>query len=196
MNTIKVSVLLIVVLVVAAGCNHTGKPRTFDREQARLYPRVLYKAINDNKDSLDFILSLEAFYEEFGKDKKPYPLSVDEMKIAKKILEKYVANGGGLLVVEHKASTKTRKEGCDEMNDTEPLPLTHYYKQYLGYVKNGHHIVEINLLACVYVNYGESVSAYLQRVYSLPHDGGNHFGRVLIDLTDKKVIRFSLNAAA
>ena len=196
MNTIKVSVLLIVVLVVAAGCNHTGKPRTFDREQARLYPRVLYKAINDNKDSLDFILSLEAFYEEFGKDKKPYPLSVDEMKIAKKILEKYVANGGGLLVVEHKASTKTRKEGCDEMNDTEPLPLTHYYKQYLGYVKNGHHIVEINLLACVYVNYGESVSAYLQRVYSLPHDGGNHFGRVLIDLTEKKVIRFSLNTVA
>ena len=196
MNTIKVSVLLIVVLVVAAGCNHTGKPRTFDREQARLYPRVLYKAINDNKDSLDFILSLEAFYEEFGKDKKPYPLSVDEMKIAKKILEKYVANGGGLLVVEHKASTKTRKEGCDEMNDTEPLPLTHYYKQYLGYVKNGHHIVEINLLACVYVNYGESVGAYLQRVYSLPHDGGNHFGRVLIDLTEKKVIRFSLNAVA
>lgn len=196
MNTIKVSVLLIVVLVVAAGCNHTGKPRTFDREQARLYPRVLYKAINDNKDSLDFILSLEAFYEEFGKDKKPYPLSVDEMKIAKKILEKYVANGGGLLVVEHKASTKTRKEGCDEMNDTEPLPLTHYYKQYLGYVKNGHHIVEINLLACVYVNYGESVSAYLQRVYSLPHDGGKHFVRVLVDLTEKKVIRFSLNAVS
>ena len=196
MNTIKVSVLLIVVLVVAAGCNHTGKPRTFDREQARLYPRVLYKAINDNKDSLDFILSLEAFYEEFGKDKKPYPLSVDEMKIAKKILEKYVENGGNHLVVEHKASTKTRKEGCDEMNDTEPLPLTHYYKQYLGYVKNGHHIVEINLLACVYVNYGESVSAYLQRVYSLPHDGGNHFVRVLVDLTEKKVIRFSLNAVA
>ncbi len=196
MNTIKVSVLLIVVFVVAAGCNHTGKPRTFDREQARLYPRVLYKAINDNKDSLDFILSLEAFYEEFGKDKKPYPLSVDEMKIAKKILEKYVANGGGLLVVEHKASTKTRKEGCDEMNDTEPLPLTHYYKQYLGYEQKGHHIVEINLLAFVYVNYGESVSAYLQRVYSLPHDGGNHFGRVLVDLTEKKVIRFSLNAVA
>ena len=89
MNTIKVSVLLIVVLVVAAGCNHTGKPRTFDREQARLYPRVLYKAINDNKDSLDFILLLETFYEEFGKDKKPYQLSVDEMKMAKKILEKY-----------------------------------------------------------------------------------------------------------
>ena len=196
MNTMKAFVLVIVALVVAAGCYHTGKPRPFVREQARLYPRVLYKAINDNKDSLDFILSLEAFYEEFGKDKKPYPLSVDEMKIAKKILEKYVANGGGLLVVEHKASTKTRKEGCDEMNDTEPLPLTHYYKQYLGYVKNGHHIVEINLLACVYVNYGESVSAYLQRVYSLPHDGGNHFGRVLIDLTEKKVIRFSLNAAA
>ena len=196
MNAIKVSVLLIVVLVVAAGCNHTGKPRTFDREQAKLYPRVLYKAINDNKDSLDFILSLEAFYEEFGKDKKPYQLSVDEMIMAKKILEKYVENGGGHHVVEHKASTKTRKEGCDEMNDTEPLPLTHYYKQYLGYEQKGHHIVEINLLAFVYVNYGESVSAYLQRVYSLPHDGGKHFGRVLVDLTEKKVIRFSLNAVA
>ena len=80
----KAFVLAIVALVVAAGCDHTGKPRTFDREQAKLYPRVLYKAINDNKDSLDFILSLEAFYEEFGKDKKPYQLSVDEMKMAKK----------------------------------------------------------------------------------------------------------------
>lgn len=196
MNAIKVSVLLIVVLVVAAGCNHTGKSRTFDREQARLHPRVLYKAINDNKDSLDFILSLETFYEEFGKDKKPYPLSVDEMIMAKKVLEKYVENGGGHHVVEHKASTKMGKEGCDVMENIKPLPLTHYYKQYLGYEQKGHLIVEINLLAFVYVNYGESVSAYLQRVYSHPHDGGKHFGRVLVDLTEKKVIRFSLNAVA
>ena len=196
MNAMKAFVLVIVALVVAAGCNHTGKPRTFDREQARLHPRVLYKAINDNKDSLDFILSLEAFYEEFGNDKKPYQLSVDEMKMAKQILEKYVANGGDFLVVEHKASAKTRKERCDVMENIKPLPLTHYYKQYLGYEQKGHLIVEINLLAFVYVNYGESVSAYLQRVYSIPHDGGKHFGSVLVDLTEKKVIRFSLNAVA
>ena len=196
MNTIKVSVLLIVILVVAAGCNYTSKPRTVDSEQARLYPRVPYEAIKDNKDSLDFILSLKGFSEELSNDKKPYQLSVAEMKMAKKILEKYVANGRDHLVVDPKDSKKSGKEVCDEMDETKPLPLTHYYKQYLGYVKNGHYIVEINLLACVYVNYGESVSAYLQRVYSLPHDGGNHFGRVLIDLTDKKVIRFSLNAAA
>lgn len=196
MNAIKVSVLLTVVLVVAAGCNHTSKPRTVDSEQARLYPRVPYEAIKDNKDSLDFILSLKGFSEELSNDKKPYQLSVAEMKMAKKILEKYVANGRDHLVVDPKDSKKSGKEVCDEMDETQPLPLTHYYKQYLGYVKNGHYIVEINLLAYVYVNYGESVSAYLQRVYSLPHDGGNHFGRVLIDLTDKKVIRFSLNAAA
>ncbi|MFC2812597.1 MAG: hypothetical protein ACFN4S_02080 [Prevotella conceptionensis] len=196
MNAMKAFVLAIVALVVAAGCAHTGKPRTFDREQAKLYPRVLYKAINDNKDSLDFILSLEAFYEEFGKDKKPYQLSVDEMKMAKKILEKYVENGGNHLVADPKASAKTGKEGCDVMENIKPLPLTHYYKQYLGYEQKGHLIVEINLLAFVYVNYGESVSAYLQRVYSLPHDGGKHFGRVLVDLTEKKVIRFSLNAVS
>ena len=196
MNTIKVSVLLIVILVVAAGCNYTSKPRTVDSEQARLYPRVPYEAIKDNKDSLDFILSLKGFSEELSNDKKPYQLSVAEMKMAKKILEKYVANGRDHLVVDPKDSKKSGKEVCDELDETKPLPLTHYYKQYLGYVKNGHYIVEINLLACVYVNYGESVSAYLQRVYSLPHDGGNHFGRVLIDLTEKKVIRFSLNAAA
>lgn len=93
MKTIKVSALLIVILVVVAGCNCTSKPRTVDSEQTRLYPRVPYEAIKDNKDSLDFVLSLEAFYEEFGKDKKPYQLSVDEMKMAKKILEKYVENG-------------------------------------------------------------------------------------------------------
>ena len=196
MNAMKAFVLAIVALVVAAGCDHTGKPRTFDREQAKLYPRVLYKAINDNKDSLDFILSLEAFYEEFGKDKKPYQLSVDEMKMAKKILEKYVENGGNHLVADPKASAKMGKEGCDVMENIKPLPLTHYYKQYLGYEQKGHHIVEINLLAFVYVNYGESVSAYLQRVYSLPHDGGKHFGRVLVDLTEKKVILFSLNAVS
>ena len=196
MNTIKVSVLLIVVLVVVAGCHYTNKPRTVDSEQARLYPRVAYEAIKDNKDSLDFILSLEAFYEEFGKDKKPYQLSVDEMIMAKKILEKYVENGGGHHVVEHKASAKTRKERCDVMENIKPLPLTHYYKQYLGYEQKGHLIVEINLLAFVYVDYGESVSAYLQRVYSLPHDGGKHFGRVLVDFTEKKVIRFSLNAVS
>ena len=196
MNAMKAFVLAIVALVVAAGCNHTGKPRTFDREQAKLYPRVPYEAIKDNKDSLDFILSLKGFSEELSNDKKPYQLSVAEMKMAKKILEKYVANGRDHLVVDPKDSTKSGKEVGDEMDETKPLPLTHYYKQYLGYVKNGRHIVEINLFAYVYVGYGESVSAYLQRVYSLPHDGGNHFGRVLIDLTDKKVIRFSLNAAA
>ena len=116
--------------------------------------------------------------------------------MAKKILEKYVEDEGNNLVAEPKASAKMGKEGCDVMENIKPLPLTHYYKQYLGYEQTGHHIVEINLLAFVYVNYGESVSAYLQRVYSLPHDGGKHFGRVLIDLTEKKVIRFSLNAVA
>jgi hypothetical protein len=118
------------------------------------------------------------------------------MKMAKKILEKYVENGGNHLVADPKASAKTGKEGCDVMENIKPLPLTHYYKQYLGYEQKGHHIVEINLLAFVYVNYGESVSAYLQRVYSLPHDGGKHFVRVLVDLTEKKVIRFSLNAVS
>ena len=196
MNTIKVSVLLIVVLVVVAGCNYTSKPRTVDSEQARLYPRVPYEAIKDNKDSLDFILSLKGFLEELSNDKKPYQLSVAEMKMAKKILEKYVENGGNHLVADPKASAKTGKEGCDVMGNIKPLPLTHYYKQYIGYEQKGHLIVEINLLAFVYVNYGESVSAYLQRVYSLPHDGGKHFGRVLVDLTEKKVIRFSLNAVA
>lgn len=68
MNTIKVSVLLIVVLVVVAGCHYTSKPRTVDSEQARLYPRVPYEAIKDNKDSLDFILSLEKrFMRSLGK---------------------------------------------------------------------------------------------------------------------------------
>lgn len=105
-------------------------------------------------------------------------------------------DGGNNLVAEPKASAKMGKEGCDVMENIKPLPLTHYYKQYLGYEQKGHLIVEINLLAFVYVNYGESVSAYLQRVYSLPHDGGKHFGRVLVDLTEKKMIRFSLNAVA
>ena len=140
MNTIKVSVLLIVILVVAAGCNYTSKPRTVDSEQARLYPRVPYEAIKDNKDSLDFILSLKGFSEELSNDKKPYQLSVAEMKMAKKILEKYVANGRDHLVVDPKDSKKSGKEVCDEMDETKPLPLTHYYKQYLGYVKNGHYI--------------------------------------------------------
>jgi len=90
MNTIKVSVLLIVILFVVAGCNYTSKPRTVDSEQARLYPRVPYEAIKDNKDSLDFILSLKGFSEELSNDKKPYQLSVAEMKMAKKILEKPV----------------------------------------------------------------------------------------------------------
>ena len=196
MNTIKVSVLLIVILFVVAGCNYTSKPRTVDSEQARLYPRVPYEAIKDNKDSLDFILSLKGFSEELSNDKKPYQLSVAEMKMAKKILEKYVENGGNHLVADPKASAKMGKEGCDVMENIKPLPLAHYYKQYLGYEQKGHLIVEINLLAFVYVNYGESVSAYLQRVYSLPHDGGKHFGRVLVDLTEKKVIRFSLNAVS
>ena len=52
MNTIKVSVLLIVVLVVVAGCHYTSKPRTVDSEQAILYPRVSYEAIKTIKTLL------------------------------------------------------------------------------------------------------------------------------------------------
>ena len=195
MNSIKLCVLVVVVLF-GAGCNYSRSSRTVDTDSAKLYPRVPYEAIKDNKDSLDFILSLECLSEELSNDKKPYQLSVSEMKMAKMILEKYVSNGGDHLVADPKACTKTGKEGCDRIAGIKPLPLTHYYKQYLGYEQKGHLIVEINLFAYVYVGYGESVSAYLQRVYSLSHDGGNHFGRVLIDLTEKKVIRFSLNAAA
>jgi len=51
-------------------------------------------------------------------------------------------------------------------------------------------------LLCVQVACKRTYHILFQRVYSLPHDGGNHFGRVLVDLTEQKVIRFSLNAVA
>lgn len=190
----RISCLMFATIIVMA-CNHTRKPQQTSNDLGEPKPFVTHWAIKDNKDSLDFILQKEDTME-WSDGRKYYQLSAGEMKRARALLEKYVAEGGGAPVINRERRTKRGRLLAEDVEVVKPLPLRQYYKQYIGYVRNGHLVVEINLFAVVHVEQGERVRAFFQRTYYDVDDGGRYFGRVLLDLTTQKVVFFSLNGEA
>lgn len=79
----------------------------------------------------------------------------------------------------------------------KPFSINEYFRQYIGYQKDGHIMVHINIYThipyrkdpqclCIYME--DLTKTLINEEY-----GGAHYGTIIIDLTDQKVKSFSLN---
>jgi hypothetical protein len=76
----------------------------------------------------------------------------------------------------------------------EPLPFNQYFRQYYGYMKDGHLIVTVCLAHNVYTTDNPFIYSKLKHGEYGVHGGGNHYGYTIIDLTEGKVTLFRINS--
>ncbi len=72
---------------------------------------------------------------------------------------------------------------------TGPMPLENYAKQYFGVKRNGHRLIYINLVAKANLEYHDYISQKLVVVF----DGGDKYGRALIDLETEGIVYILIN---
>lgn len=188
-------ILIMTIALCLSGCsNKSGTMKI--TEPKTLSQRRACNALENCKDSLDYVLSKEGYEGEMGEDASFHLLTDHEMKRAKAILAAYCLRGGGDTTIIETMDEQTKKTIWTRWKIERPLPLNHYYRQYVGYRSSGHVMVWINLAAHVNTEEGESAGDVLSRRFYWVHDGGKSFGNVKIDLTLGKVVDFSLNGEA
>lgn len=185
----------IVILSCLVGCGRQTKPAE-DTDTNGIKPLRENAAAAVSADSLDFVLSEKGVTDEMGELGEYHRLTEQELRRTKAILTEFVNNGGGDTTVIERTDERTGKVIDKKTEIEQPLPLDHYYKQYIGYVSKGHLMVRVNLAAHVNTASGESVGELLSRRLYVVHDGGKSFGNTVIDLTRGTVVSFSLNGSA
>jgi hypothetical protein len=91
--------------------------------------------------------------------------------------------------IKYKYYTNSLKE-----SGREPLPFNQYFRQYYGYMKDGHLIVTVCLAHNVYTTDNPFIYSRLKYGEYGVHGGGNHYGYTIIDLTEGKVTLFRINS--
>ena len=183
-NIIKIifiiSALYITILFCFCGC----KPK-----QSEANIQVYYHwATQDNEDALDFYIDK---YENLNySDGRSFPikkdifhvLSIGEQQKAKNIMRDYFS------LFEYEKDTTYK---------WKPYPLRTYYRQHIGYIEDGHIMDFVN----IFTNYQYKKDPDCDCIY-MPDitqtiinvsNGGNHYGTIIIDITEKRVISFWLN---
>ena len=74
---------------------------------------------------------------------------------------------------------------------TGPMPLENYAKQYFGVKRNGHRLIYINLVAKANLEDHNYIN-YIDKKLVIVFDGGDKYGRALIDLDTEGFVYFSL----
>ena len=69
------------------------------------------------------------------------------------------------------------------------MPLENYAKQYFGVKRNGHRLIYINLVAKANLENHDYIDKKLVVVF----DGGDKYGRVLIDLDTEGIAYIGIN---
>ena len=72
---------------------------------------------------------------------------------------------------------------------TGPMPLENYAKQYFGVKRNGHRLIYINLVAKANLEYHD----YIDKKLVIVFDGGDKYGRALIDLDTEGIVYIHIN---
>ena len=106
-----------------------------------------------------------------------FVLSEDDFNMARKLVKDYFQ---GISVDE-------------EAHSGNPLPYNHYFKQYIGYKDpdTGHGMIEVNMFTGEQTPHGWA--GELKNNWYVYRDGGKAFGCIIIDLTQKRVLKFGIN---
>ena len=158
------------------------------------------KATDFPSDSLDINLKYQPdVWKEYGK----LILTNEQVRQAHTILENYMNKKLYYTIKDIKIKTKTpngtiKTEYSNSFKEDgiEPLPFNHYFRQYYGYMKDGHLIVNICLVHSVFTLDNPFLYSQLKYCEYLVDDGGIHYGDARIDLTEGKVTDFHLNGEA
>ncbi len=75
---------------------------------------------------------------------------------------------------------------------TGPMPLENYAKQYFGVKRNGHRLIYINLVAKANLEDHNYIN-YIDKELVIVFDGGDKYGRVLIDLDTEGIAYIGIN---
>ena len=165
------------------------------------FPQTIsIKATDFPSDSLDINLKYQPdVWKEYGK----LILTNEQVRQAHTILENYMNKKLYYTIkdIEIKTKTpngtiKTEYSNSFKEDGIEPLPFNHYFRQYYGYMKDGHLIVNVCLAHIIHISNRSFLYSRLKYDAYLVDDGGNYFGDASIDLTEGKVIRFSINGEA
>ncbi len=156
------------------------------------------KATDFPSDSLDINLKYQPYiWKEYGK----LILTNEQVKQAHTILENYMNKKLYYTIkdIEIETSTpngtiKTEYSNSFKKDGIEPLPFNHYFRQYYGYMKDGHIIVDISLIHNVFTLDNPFLYSQLKHGEYGVKGGGNHYGYTTIDLTVGKVTDFHINA--
>ena len=167
-----------------SSCSKCGKGNSLENRQ------YIQWASEMSEESLDIILTE---YKPFVfSDGRPFvitqddfcALSSEEIKTAMVLLYDYFYNYEYEKDITHKWN---------------PFPLRRYFRQYIGYTRRNSVLVYINLYThAPYKKEPNTTSIIMDNPYKTiinEENGGNHFGTMIIDITEKKVINFSLNSS-
>ena len=75
---------------------------------------------------------------------------------------------------------------------TGPMPLENYAKQYFGVKRNGHRLIYINLVAKANLEDHNYIN-YIDKELVIVFDGGDKYGRALIDLDTEGIAYIGIN---
>ena len=75
---------------------------------------------------------------------------------------------------------------------TGPMPLENYAKQYFGVKRNGHRLIYINLVAKANLKDHNYIN-YIDKELVIVFDGGDKYGRALIDLDTEGIVYILIN---
>ena len=154
------------------------KPMTIELEVDENAPNYLTSSFNVigiiQMDSLDFVLPESEFLiaQKSNKDLEGefYKLKPIDIGRAKWLLDREI----------------TRRA---YLPGTGPMPLENYAKQYFGVKRNGHRLIYINLVTKAYLENHDYIDKELVVVF----DGGDKYGRALIDLDTEGIVYILIN---
>ena len=157
------------------------KPMTIELEVDENAPNYLTSSFNVigiiQMDSLDFVLPESEFLieQKYNKDLQGefYQLKQTDIGRAKWLLDREI----------------TRRE---YLPGTGPMPLENYAKQYFGVKRNGHRLIYINLVAKANLEDHNYIN-YIDKELVVVFDGGDKYGRALIDLDTEGIVYILIN---
>jgi hypothetical protein len=128
-------------------------------------------------DSLDYVLPESEFLiaQKYNKDLQGefYQLKQTDIGRAKWLLDREI----------------TRRA---YLPGTGPMPLENYAKQYFGVKRNGHRLIYINLVAKANLKDHNYIN-YIDKKLVVVFDGGDKYGRALIDLDTEGIVYIHIN---
>ena len=128
-------------------------------------------------DSLDYVLPENEFLiaQKYNKDLQGefYQLKQTDIGRAKWLLDREI----------------TRRA---YLPGTGPMPLENYAKQYFGVKRNGHRLIYINLVAKANLEDHDYIN-YIDKELVIVFDGGDKYGRALIDLDTEGIVYILIN---